>query len=190
MQADCRGCRQTARKRSQLVNLGRVLCLSAAWNRAIARIVAMSLRARSARVLAERETKSSMSAQLYKISACVALACALAGPASAAHRLQLAALDGNAASIGSSVTRAQRPVQDNVATRAPQRLSRLSGNDDAAWADAHSLHAVSGIARVFRCIFRLPNRRPARLSWPRRQPRRPGPRPYPWPEHSRAADSV
>src|SRR5271166_1747888 len=47
---------------------------------------------------------SSMFAQFYNFSASIALACALAGPVSAADSVRVAALDGNTASIGSAVT--------------------------------------------------------------------------------------
>jgi hypothetical protein len=41
---------------------------------------------------------------------------------------------------GGSSTPAAAPADSHVATRAPLRLSALAGEDDAAWADAKSVH--------------------------------------------------
>ncbi|HEX3675483.1 MAG TPA: hypothetical protein VHU87_14530 [Rhizomicrobium sp.] len=41
---------------------------------------------------------------------------------------------------GGSATLAAAPADSHVATHAPLRLSALAGEDDAAWADARSVH--------------------------------------------------
>ncbi len=81
-----------------------------------------------------------MSAKIWKLSACLAVACCLASPALATDGVQVAELGSNVASVQSA---ASEPLQADMATGAPKRLSKLAGKDDAAWSDAHSLRAVS-----------------------------------------------